>query len=96
MAKDRIGMPVPEKQSFGDQLPPKQVSWRSQMQRFVVEVDGQAKTDYPTRELAEVEAKRISDAFPKLQVKIADWQSDSVTKLGPTKAAPEVEEADEG
>ena len=100
MAKDRIGMPVQEKQSFGDQLPPKQVSWRTQMQRFVVEVDGQAKSDYPTRELAEVEAKRISDGFPKVQVRIADWQSDSVTKLGKTVAKVEAdadgESSDEG
>ena len=95
MSKDRIVMPSGDKQSFGDQLPPKQVSWRTQMQRFVVEVDGQAKSDYPTRDLAEVEAKRISSAFPKLQVKIADWQSDTVTKLGPTKAAVEVEDAGE-
>lgn len=80
-----------DKSTFGDQLPPKQVSWRSQMARFVVEVDGQAKSGFATRDLAEAEAKRISDAFPKLQVKIADWETDSVRTLGPTQAKTEAE-----
>ena len=93
MSKDRIVMPVVEKPVAGDQLPPKQVSWRTQMPRYVVEVDGQAKSGYPVRADAEAEAKRISDAFPKVQVRIADWQADSVKTLGKTtaKVEPEVE-----
>jgi hypothetical protein len=91
MAKDRIVMPSGDKPSFGDQLPPKQVSWRAQMPRFVVEVDGQAKSGFAERELAEAEAKRISDAFPKLQVKVVDWETDSVRTLGATQGKPEAE-----
>jgi hypothetical protein len=91
MAKDRIVMQSADKPAFGDQLPPKQVSWRTQMPRYVIEVDGQAKSGFETRELAEVEAKRISDAFPKLQVRIADWEFDSVRTLGPTQATAEEE-----
>lgn len=91
MAKETIVMPQGEKTSFGDQLPPKQVSWRAQMPRFVVEVDGQAKSGFAEHAEAEAEAKRIKAAFPKLQVKVVDWETDSVRTLGATQAKPEPE-----
>jgi hypothetical protein len=77
------------KDSSGDQLPPKQVSWRAQQARYVVSVDGQAKSSFEDKADAEAEAGKILARFPKLQVRVTDSQRDSVQMLGPTKAPEE-------
>ena len=84
-----------EAQTSGEsQTPPRQVSWRSHMARYVVVVDGQAKSSYAKQDDAEVEAKKISSKFPILQVRVKDWERDSVTTLGPTSAPPEPAETE--
>ena len=74
----RLESPKESSTSSEPQLPPKQISWRAQMARYVVSVDGQAKSSYATREAAEAEAQRISARFPILQVRVSDWQRDTV------------------
>ena len=77
------------------QLPPRQLSKRPQTARFVLSVDGQAKSSYDTREAAEAAAKRISDKFPVPTVTVTDTEQDSVRNLGPTQAPKEPDEAAE-
>ena len=55
-----------------------------QMARYVVYVDNQAKSSFDARESADQEAKRISDRFPVVTVRVSDTEKDSATSLGPT------------
>ncbi|HWG05565.1 MAG TPA: hypothetical protein VG271_11175 [Beijerinckiaceae bacterium] len=73
-----------------DQKPRRDLGKRPQMERYVVSVDLQPKSSFDTREAAEKEAKRISDAFPILTVHVDDMQEDSV-KLLERELAKEVD-----
>ncbi len=64
-----------------------------QLARYVVYVDNQAKSSFDARELADQEAKRISDKFPIVVVRVGDSEKDSVRTLGPTFEKDEEEDA---
>ncbi len=59
---------------------------RPQTARYVVTVDHQAKSSFDTCEGAEQEARRISDGFPKVVVKVTDTESDSTKTFGQAQA----------
>lgn len=54
------------------QQPPKQVNWRSQLNRYVLVVDGQTKSSFTDKTVADAEAKRLLDRWPALSVRIDD------------------------
>jgi hypothetical protein len=57
-------------------------SWKPiRPERYVVSVDRQAKSSFASSEAARAEAKRISDAFPKVVVAVSDTEQDSITTL---------------
>ena len=61
-----------------DQQARRELAKRPKMARYVVSVDLQAKSSFDTREAADKEARRISDAFPILTVHVEDSEEDSV------------------
>ena len=61
---------------------------RPQTARYVVTVDHQAKSSFDTCEAADQEARRISDGFPKVAVKVIDSETDS-TKTFEQAQAPD-------
>ncbi len=77
---------------MSDQQSPPRIVKRVHMNRYIVFVDQQGKSSFDSLEAAENEAKRILAAYPKLAVRVADSESDTVTRLGPTKAPDEPEE----
>jgi hypothetical protein len=66
---------------------PRQLSKRAQRSRYVVYVDGQAKSSFDTPEAAENEARRIREAFPVVAVHVGDDENNSVQNLGPTQTS---------
>jgi hypothetical protein len=56
-----------------------QVWKRPTMARYVVSVDNQPKKSFDTREIADQEARKISDGFPKVVVKVTDTERDTTT-----------------
>lgn len=64
-----------------EQPQPRQLSKRAQTARFVVSVDHQAKRSFDKLEDAQVEAKRIADAFPALNVEIDDMENGTIKPL---------------
>jgi hypothetical protein len=74
-----------------DQQSRRQLAKRSQMARYVVSVDQQPKSSFDTREAAEKEARRISEAFPILAVQVTDAEQDTVTALAAALASEESE-----
>jgi hypothetical protein len=67
-----------------DQLQKRQLAKRAQMARYVVSVDRQAKSSFDTRDAADQEATRISQAFTRVTVTVSDSENDSVKTLGAT------------
>jgi hypothetical protein len=68
--------------SMSDQVhlerkPPKRV----QLDRFVVAVDGQSKSGYTVRELADAEALKIRQAYPRVSVTVIDQEQDDTSLL---------------
>ena len=56
-----------------------QVWKRPTMARYVVSVDNQPKKSFDTREIADQEARKISEGFPKVVVKVTDTERDTTT-----------------
>ena len=69
---------------MADQSTPRQASKQAQTARYVVYVDNQAKGSLDAREAADTEAKRIREAFPILNVRVADSEQNSAKTLGAT------------
>jgi hypothetical protein len=67
---------------------------RPQTARYVVAVDHQAKSSFDTCEAADQEARRISDGFPKVVVKVTDTESDSTKTFGQARALDGTDVAD--
>ena len=63
------------------------VQKRPQTARYVVSVDGQAKSSFPIREEADAYARNITDRFPKVVVLVTDSEHDSVKMFEATLAA---------
>ncbi len=55
---------------------PKRPRARPEPERFVLIVDHQSKRGFELREAAEVEARRILERYPHLDVRIEDAESD--------------------
>ena len=70
---------------MSDQQPKRQSPKHVQTARYVVYVDNQGKSSFDSLEAAEKEAKRIRDAYPILNVRVADSEQDSSKTLGPTR-----------
>ena len=64
-----------------DQQSRRQLAKRAQTARYVVSVDHQPKSSFDTRDAAEKEARRISEAFPILSVQVTDVENNSVKTL---------------
>lgn len=58
-----------------EQPQPRQLSKRAQTARFVVSLDHQAKRSFDNLKDAQIEAKRIADAFPMLNVEVNDMEN---------------------
>jgi len=65
-----------------DQDSPRQRAKRVQLARYVVSVDHQPKSSFDSREAAENEARRISEAFPILAVRVTDTEQSTVKEVG--------------
>ena len=63
------------------------VQKRPQTARYIVSVDGQAKSSFDTPEAADVYARNITDRFPKVVVLVTDSVHDSVKIFEATLAA---------
>jgi len=61
---------------------PRQLAKRVQLARYVVSVDHQPKSSFDSREAAENEARRISEAFPILAVRVTDTEQRTVKEVG--------------
>jgi len=74
-----------------DQDSPRQRAKRVQLARYVVSVDHQPKSSFDSREAAENEARRISEAFPILAVRVSDTEQSTATRSGGTQAPEEAD-----
>ncbi|QAY96602.1 hypothetical protein CWB41_13395 [Methylovirgula ligni] len=60
-----------------------QVWKRPATARYVVSIDNQAKKSFDTREIADQEARKIAEGFPKVVVKVIDTEPDARTSEDP-------------
>lgn len=72
-----------------EQPQPRQLSKRAQTARFVVSVDHQAKRSFDNLKDAQIEAKRIANAFPILNVEVDDMENGTLRPV-----ADEMDNAD--
>jgi hypothetical protein len=63
---------------------PRKLAKRVQLARYVVSVDHQPKSSFESREAAENEARRISEAFPILAVRVTDTERGAAKEGGAT------------
>ena len=74
-----------------ERKPPKRV----QLDRFIVAVDGQSKSGYTDREVADAEALKISQAYPRVSVSVIDQEQDDTSLLsGYTRKAMDAEDGE--
>ena len=61
-----------------DHASPRKLAKRVPLARYVVFVDHQPKSSFDSREAAENEARRISQAFPVLAVHVTDAEQPAI------------------
>ena len=74
-----------------EQQPGRKPPKRVQLDRYVVSVDGQAKTGYTDRAAAEAEAERIRQKYPRVSVGVTDQERDDIVQREPEREEPVAE-----
>ena len=71
---------------------PRQASRGIQLGRYVVSVDGQAKSGYPQKDAADAQADKIRKAFPRVSVTVTDAMNSGLVSAA--SDIPSVESAE--